>query len=50
MPVARVESRERGAMPGVPVADRSGAEVNGGLKIGQLAQEVGRDRQCDPIL
>ena len=41
MPVAQVESRERGAMPGVHVADRSGAEVNGGLKIGQVAQQVG---------
>jgi len=41
MPVAQVESRERGAMPSVHVADRSSAAVNGGLKIGQLAQQVG---------
>ena len=41
MPVAQAESREHGAMPGVPVEDRSGAEVNGGLRIGQLAQQVG---------
>lgn len=41
MPVAQAESHEHGAMPGVPVADRRGAEVNGGLRIGQLAQQVG---------
>ena len=41
MAVAQVESRVTGAMPGVRAAHRKGDEVNGGLKIGQLAQQVG---------
>ena len=41
MAVAQVESRVTGAMPGVRAAGRKGDEVNGVLKIGQLAQQVG---------
>lgn len=41
MAVAHLESRVRGAMPRVRAADRNGDEVNGGLKIGQLARHVG---------
>src|SRR5713226_10479950 len=41
MAVAQVESRVSGAMPGVRAANRKGDEVNGVLKIGQLAQQVG---------
>ncbi|MGH2405378.1 MAG: heavy metal-responsive transcriptional regulator [bacterium] len=39
--MAQVESRVRGATPGVRASDRKGDEMNGGLKIGQLAQQVG---------
>lgn len=41
MAMAQVESRVRGAMPGVRAADREGDEMNGGLTIGQLARQVG---------
>ena len=42
MAVQQVESRERGmSVPGVRAADRTGGEVNGGLKIGQMARQVG---------
>ena len=41
MAVVKVESRRYGGMPGGRAADRSDDEVNGGLKIGQLAQQVG---------
>ena len=41
MAVAQVESRARGAMPGVRAAYRNGDEVKGGLKIGQVARQVG---------
>ncbi len=41
MAVAQVETRMHGVSPGIRVADRNGDEVNGGLKIGQLARQVG---------
>jgi len=41
MVVAQVTSRVRGAMPGGRAANRNGDDVNGGLKIGQLARQVG---------
>lgn len=41
MAVAQVDSRGHGAMPDIRGADRNGDEVNGGLKIGQLARQVG---------
>jgi len=41
MAVAQVETRRHGASPGIRGADRNGDEVNGGLKIGQLARQVG---------
>jgi DNA-binding transcriptional MerR regulator len=41
MAVARVEARVNGARPGIRVAKPKGADINGGLKIGQLAREVG---------
>ena len=41
MTMAQVESRVRGATPGVRASDRKGDKVNGGLKIGQLAHQVG---------
>src|SRR5881296_441344 len=41
MAVAQLESRVRGAMGRVRAIDRNGDEVNGGLKIGQLARQVG---------
>ena len=40
MAVAQVESRVRGAMPAVRAA-RNGDDLTGGLKIGQLARQVG---------
>ena len=41
MAVAQVESRVRDGTPGVRALDRKGDDVNGGLQIGQLAQQVG---------
>src|SRR5438094_4741245 len=41
MAVAQVETRMHGASPGIRGADHHGDEVNGGLKIGQLARQVG---------
>ena len=41
MAVAQVGARMRGASPGIGGADRNGDEVDGGLKIGQLARQVG---------
>ena len=41
MAVAQVETRMHGAAPGIRGADHHGDEVNGGLKIGQLARQVG---------
>ena len=41
MAAARVETRMDGPLPGMRGADRNGDEVNGGLKIGQLARQVG---------
>ena len=41
MAVAQVETRMHGASPSIRGADRNGDEVNGGLKIGQLARQVG---------
>src|SRR5438093_8555998 len=41
MAVAQVETRMHGASPGIRGAVRNGDEVNGGLKIGQLARQVG---------
>ena len=41
MAAAQVETRMDGPSPGIRGADRNGDEVNGGLKIGQLARQVG---------
>lgn len=41
MAVGQIKFRVRDAMPGIRQADRNGHAVNGGLKIGDLARQVG---------
>ena len=41
MAAAQIETRMHGPSLGIRGADRNGDEVNGGLKIGQLARQVG---------